>query len=111
MKYFVFILSCNEIQVKVNLEITTFFFLFAFSILVPTFSDLGLYITLLRMVAFYCIMDIIFTSTMEESVCGLKRAFVPINVTLYKSDQFLWFLNKVILFHTTKQMYKVDKCT
>ncbi len=39
MKYFVFI--CNEIQVKVNLEITTFFFICVFHT-VPTFSDLGL---------------------------------------------------------------------
>ncbi len=33
---------CNEIQVKVNLEITTFFFICVFHT-VPTFSDLGLY--------------------------------------------------------------------
>ncbi len=32
---------CNEIQVKVNLEITTFFFICVFHT-VPTFSDLGL---------------------------------------------------------------------
>ncbi len=31
---------CNEIQVKVNLEITTFFFICVFHT-VPTFSDLG----------------------------------------------------------------------
>ncbi len=41
MKYFVHIV-CNEIQVKVNLEITTFFFICDFHT-VPTFSDLGLY--------------------------------------------------------------------
>ncbi len=34
---------CNEIQVKVNLEITTFFFICVFHT-VPTFSDLGLYL-------------------------------------------------------------------
>ncbi len=33
---------CNEIQVKVNLEITTLFFICVFHT-VPTFSDLGLY--------------------------------------------------------------------
>ncbi len=33
---------CNEIQVKVNLEITTFFFICVFHT-VPIFSDLGLY--------------------------------------------------------------------
>ncbi len=32
---------CNEIQVKVSLEITTFFFICVFHT-VPTFSDLGL---------------------------------------------------------------------
>ncbi len=32
---------CNEIQVKVNLEITTFFFLFAFSILSQLFLIWG----------------------------------------------------------------------
>ncbi len=39
---FVFILSAKKIQVKVNLEITTFFFYCVFHT-VPTFSDLGLY--------------------------------------------------------------------
>ncbi len=34
---------CNEIQVKVNLEITTFFFFICVFHPVPTFSDLGLY--------------------------------------------------------------------
>ncbi len=33
---------CNEIQVNVNLEITTFFFICVFHT-VPAFSDLGLY--------------------------------------------------------------------
>ncbi len=42
MKYFVHIV-CNEIQVKVNLEITTFFFFICVFHTVPTFSDLGLY--------------------------------------------------------------------
>ncbi len=42
MKYCVHIV-CNEIQVKVNLEITTFFFICVFHT-VLTFSDLGLYI-------------------------------------------------------------------
>ncbi len=41
MKYFVFHIVCNEIQVKVNLEITTFFFSCVFHT-VPNFSDLGL---------------------------------------------------------------------
>ncbi len=40
MKYFVHIV-CNEIQVKVNLEITTYFFLFAFSILSQLFLIWG----------------------------------------------------------------------
>ncbi len=40
MKYFVHIV-CNEIQVKVNSEITTFFFLFAFSILSQLFLIWG----------------------------------------------------------------------
>ncbi len=40
MKYFVHIV-CNEIQVKVNLEITTFFFLFVFSILSQLFLIWG----------------------------------------------------------------------
>ncbi len=40
MKYFVHIV-CNEIQVKVNLEITTFFFLFAFSVLSQLFLIWG----------------------------------------------------------------------
>ncbi len=40
MKYFCVHIVCNEIQVKVNLEITTFFFYCVFHT-VPTFSDLG----------------------------------------------------------------------
>ncbi len=44
MKYFVHIV-CNEIQVKVNLEITTFFFLFAFSILSQLFLIWGCRLT------------------------------------------------------------------
>ncbi len=45
---------CNEIQVKVNLEITTFFFYLRFHT-VPTFSDLGLYVCFLYICLFQCL--------------------------------------------------------
>ncbi len=44
---------CNEIQVKVNLEITTFFFYLCFPYC-PNFSDLGLYVYMyIRLIIFY----------------------------------------------------------
>ncbi len=54
MKYFVHIV-CNEIQVKVNLEITTFFFICVFHT-VPTFSDLGLYIYIYIYIYILCVL-------------------------------------------------------
>ncbi len=65
---------CNEIQVKVNLEITTFFFICVFHT-VPTFSDLGLYFIWSGCRSLKCFISLMhFLLLMSARLLFMKRA-------------------------------------
>ncbi len=63
MKYFVFILSCNEIQ-KVNLEITTFFFYLRFPYC-PNFFWFGVVYYICHLLTLLCITYIIYDNIIK----------------------------------------------